>query len=192
MELNEHNNEISHTQQKPKVKVIFTFPNNPQTSSDQSITPTTNNNNNSNYNAADESTSIKQTESIRLEPDERSELDPNELLLFPEYAELAFGRFKQSAVIRYWLLRLLTWSYFEKMSMFVIVVNCITMGMFNPCAGHDCRSMKCVWLEYIDHVIYFFFFIEMLIKIVAMGFFGKKGYWAETWNRLDCFIVCAG
>jgi hypothetical protein len=32
----------------------------------------------------------------------------------------------------------------------------------------------------------------MVIKMVAMGIFGKGCYLSETWNRLDCFIVLAG
>jgi voltage-dependent calcium channel T type alpha-1G len=32
----------------------------------------------------------------------------------------------------------------------------------------------------------------MFIKIIAMGFIGKDTYLADTWNRLDLFIVFAG
>jgi len=32
----------------------------------------------------------------------------------------------------------------------------------------------------------------MVIKMIAMGLFGKGCYLSETWNRLDCFIVLAG
>ena len=32
----------------------------------------------------------------------------------------------------------------------------------------------------------------MIIKMIAMGLFGKGCYLSETWNRLDCFIVLAG
>jgi Ion transport protein len=43
-----------------------------------------------------------------------------------------------------------------------------------------------------DDIIFAFFAIEMFIKVVAMGAYGKGTYLAETWNRLDCFIVAAG
>ena len=43
-----------------------------------------------------------------------------------------------------------------------------------------------------DHFIFAFFAIEMCIKITAMGLYGKDTYLAETWNRLDMFIVIAG
>ncbi|CAF1146897.1 unnamed protein product, partial [Brachionus calyciflorus] len=32
----------------------------------------------------------------------------------------------------------------------------------------------------------------MSIKILAMGFWGKDTYMADSWNRLDFFIVIAG
>lgn len=32
----------------------------------------------------------------------------------------------------------------------------------------------------------------MLIKIVALGFYGEVAYLSDTWNRLDFFIVVAG
>ena len=43
-----------------------------------------------------------------------------------------------------------------------------------------------------DDVIYAYFLVEMLIKMVAMGVYGEGTYLAESWNRLDFFIVAAG
>lgn len=43
-----------------------------------------------------------------------------------------------------------------------------------------------------DDIIFVFFTIEMIIKMIAMGLYGSGTYLADTWNRLDCFIVCAG
>ncbi|KAF1646358.1 Voltage-dependent T-type calcium channel subunit alpha-1I, partial [Eudyptes chrysocome] len=34
--------------------------------------------------------------------------------------------------------------------------------------------------------------MEMVLKMVALGIFGKKCYLGDTWNRLDFFIVMAG
>ncbi|KAG8436344.1 hypothetical protein GDO86_007443 [Hymenochirus boettgeri] len=34
--------------------------------------------------------------------------------------------------------------------------------------------------------------MEMVVKMVALGIFGKKCYLGDTWNRLDFFIVMAG
>jgi len=113
-------------------------------------------------------------------------------LLFPGYVPIAFGYLKQDTRPRYWCLRMITSPWFERVSMLVIIVNCITLGMYQPCNDNPCTSTRCVVLQYLDHVIYVFFAIEMFIKIIAMGFIGKETYMAETWNRLDFFIVIAG
>lgn len=43
-----------------------------------------------------------------------------------------------------------------------------------------------------DDVIFVFFSLEMSIKMVAMGVYGKNTYLADSWNRLDFFIVLSG
>lgn len=49
-----------------------------------------------------------------------------------------------------------------------------------------------LFLQDFDDFIFAFFAIEMVIKMVALGIFGKKCYLGDTWNRLDFFIVVAG
>ncbi|XP_038830862.1 voltage-dependent T-type calcium channel subunit alpha-1G [Salvelinus namaycush] len=82
--------------------------------------------------------------------------------------------------------------WFERASMLVILLNCVTLGMFQPCEDHDCESERCKILEDFDDFIFAFFAVEMVIKMVALGIFGKKCYLGDTWNRLDFFIVLAG
>lgn len=43
-----------------------------------------------------------------------------------------------------------------------------------------------------DDIIFAFFSLEMTIKMMAMGMWGKNTYLADSWNRLDFFIVCSG
>lgn len=43
-----------------------------------------------------------------------------------------------------------------------------------------------------DDIIFAFFSLEMSIKMVAMGVYGKNTYLADSWNRLDFFIVLSG
>lgn len=76
--------------------------------------------------------------------------------------------------------------------MAVILINCVTLGMYRPCEDNPCTSNRCNILNYLDHCIYVFFAIEMVIRVIAMGLIGKKTYLAEPWNRLDLFIVLAG
>lgn len=47
-------------------------------------------------------------------------------------------------------------------------------------------------LQMFDDIIFAFFSLEMTIKMVAMGIYGKGTYLADSWNRLDFFIVAAG
>ncbi|XP_046854598.1 voltage-dependent T-type calcium channel subunit alpha-1H-like [Xenia sp. Carnegie-2017] len=63
--------------------------------------------------------------------------------------------------------------------------------MYNP-FDKTCATKKCQILEILETAIYAFFVVEMLIKWMAMGFFGDLGYFKDSWNKLDCFIVLAG
>lgn len=76
--------------------------------------------------------------------------------------------------------------------MLATLINCITLGMYRPCEDSICESTRCKILENCDHVIYSIFVLEMLIKIIAMGFIGKNTYLSESWNCLDFFIIISG
>lgn len=47
-------------------------------------------------------------------------------------------------------------------------------------------------LQIFDDVIFAFFSLEMTIKMIAMGGWGRGTYLADSWNRLDFFIVMSG
>ncbi|XP_071550558.1 voltage-dependent T-type calcium channel subunit alpha-1G-like [Panulirus ornatus] len=76
--------------------------------------------------------------------------------------------------------------------MFVILLNCVTLGMYQPCVDETCDTNRCKILQMFDDAIFAFFAVEMVIKMVAMGWSGKGSYMADSWNRLDLFIVFAG
>ncbi|KAI4884014.1 hypothetical protein NFI96_019525 [Prochilodus magdalenae] len=80
----------------------------------------------------------------------------------------------------------------EHVSMLVILLNCVTLGMFQPCEDVKCQSEWCVILQVFDDCIFAFFAVEMVIKMMALGIFGSECYLGDTWNRLDFFIVMAG
>ncbi|XP_024084180.1 voltage-dependent T-type calcium channel subunit alpha-1H isoform X4 [Cimex lectularius] len=75
--------------------------------------------------------------------------------------------------------------------MMVILLNCVTLGMYQPCVV-KCESNRCQILQLFDDFIFAFFALEMSIKMIAMGVYGKGTYLADSWNRLDFFIVLAG
>jgi hypothetical protein len=83
-------------------------------------------------------------------------------------------------------------KWFERLSLFFIIINCFTLASFQPCDDIECVNARCVIAKYIDHVIFVFFIVEMLIKITALGFIGRKTYLGENWNILDFLIVCTG
>ncbi|XP_072348668.1 LOW QUALITY PROTEIN: voltage-dependent T-type calcium channel subunit alpha-1I [Scyliorhinus torazame] len=76
--------------------------------------------------------------------------------------------------------------------MLVILLNCVTLGMYQPCEDVDCASDRCRILQAFDDFIFVFFAMEMMVKMVALGIVGKKCYLGDTWNRLDFFIVMSG
>ena len=136
----------------------------------------------------DESSSSSDEEDEDDEDDE----DSKSRILFPGYVPIALKYLSQSSRPRFWCLKMITSPWFERISMLVILINCITLGMYQPCNDNPCTSTRCRLLSVIDHCIYVFFAVEMSIKVCAMGFIGKDTYLAETWNRLDLFIVIAG
>ncbi|XP_053231734.1 voltage-dependent T-type calcium channel subunit alpha-1G isoform X4 [Podarcis raffonei] len=115
-----------------------------------------------------------------------------EALPYPALAPIVFFYLSQHSRPRSWCLRIVCNPWFERVSMLVILLNCVTLGMFHPCEDMGCDSPRCKILQSFDDFIFAFFAVEMIIKMVALGIFGKKCYLGDTWNRLDFFIVLAG
>ena len=61
---------------------------------------------------------------------------------YPDYAPTVFKCLSQSSIPRCWVLKLISSHWFEKFSLFVIIVNCITMGMYKPC---EVDLLMCVY-----------------------------------------------
>ncbi|XP_025030055.1 voltage-dependent T-type calcium channel subunit alpha-1I [Python bivittatus] len=117
-------------------------------------------------------------------------LDPN--VPYPDLAPVVFFCLKQTTSPRSWCIKMVCNPWFECVSMMVILLNCVTLGMYQPCDDMDCLSNRCKILQVFDDFIFIFFAMEMVLKMVALGIFGKKCYLGDTWNRLDFFIVMAG
>nr|XP_033785401.1 voltage-dependent T-type calcium channel subunit alpha-1I isoform X2 [Geotrypetes seraphini] len=111
---------------------------------------------------------------------------------YPDLAPVVFFCLKQTTAPRNWCIKVVCNPWFECVSMMVILLNCVTLGMFQPCEDVDCSSERCQILQVFDDFIFIFFAMEMVVKMVALGIFGKKCYLGDTWNRLDFFIVMAG
>ncbi|XP_047427150.1 voltage-dependent T-type calcium channel subunit alpha-1H-like isoform X2 [Mugil cephalus] len=111
---------------------------------------------------------------------------------YPALAPVAFFCLKQTTKPRNWCLRVVCNPWFEHVSMLVILLNCVTLGMFQPCEDVACQSEWCRILQVLDDCIFAFFAVEMVIKMVALGIFGPNCYLGDKWNQLDFVIVMAG
>ncbi|XP_048047965.1 voltage-dependent T-type calcium channel subunit alpha-1H-like isoform X2 [Megalobrama amblycephala] len=118
--------------------------------------------------------------------------DEEEKPPYPMLAPVVFFCIKQTTRPRSWCLRMVFNPWFEHVSMLVILLNCVTLAMFQPCEDLKCQSERSCILQAFDDCIFTFFAVEMVIKMIALGIFGSKGYLSDTWNRLDFFIVMAG
>ncbi|KAK6009005.1 hypothetical protein OSTOST_26105, partial [Ostertagia ostertagi] len=129
----------------------------------------------------------------QVEWGEEEHIEDLDDLPYPGFAEPALRCLRQAQPPRSWALTLVMSPWFDRVTMFVILINCITLGMYRPCDdGPDCNTYRCNILALIDHAIFVYFAAEMVVKIVALGFTGPAAYLSDTWNRLDFFIVVAG
>ena len=86
---------------------------------------------------------------------------------------------------------LLIITSFERFSLGVIIFNCIALGVSDTC-DFQCIGIHCHILQTLEHAIFFFFLIEMMLKMFAMGVVGKGSYLNDGWNRFDMIIVLIG
>ena len=94
------------------------------------------------------------------------------------------------------ILKIISFSFkwFETLSLAVIIVNCLSIAMFNPCEDNlkfqSCKTSKCRTLRLVDLGVSAFFLFEMVTKMTAMCAVGhKKAYLVSPWNKLDFAIV---
>ena len=87
---------------------------------------------------------------------------------------------------------------FEAVILTLIMVSSITLIVETPFSNPDSREI--IFLEYIDNCFTILFFLEALIKIIAMGFLfnnkelkklGMTPYITNPWNMLDFVVVVA-
>ncbi len=75
---------------------------------------------------------------------------------------------------------------FEWFIIIVILANCVFLAMENP---YNSQNMIDI-IETSDLIFTIIFLIEMILKVIALGFyFTKDSYMSDNWNRLDGFVV---
>jgi len=120
---------------------------------------------------------------------------------FPEYpgAEIEIGNQKNYATVslcclsvtnpfRNKIIQLVAINpWFDRLILVVILVNCIFLALDKEVETVTKQSEK------IDFIFLLIYTIEMLLKIIAMGFFMRAhSYLRDTWNILDFLVVCLG
>ncbi|XP_069386718.1 voltage-dependent T-type calcium channel subunit alpha-1I-like [Paralichthys olivaceus] len=134
----------------------------------------------------------EEEEVVECDEDDASSDTSVLIVPYPELVPVVFFCLKQTTCPRSLCIRMVSSPWFERVSMMVILLNCVTLGMYQPCENIDCSSDRCQILQAFDAFIYIFFAMEMVVKMVALGIFGRRCYLGDTWNRLDFFIVMAG
>ncbi len=85
-----------------------------------------------------------------------NEYDNNNDILDENKSEAESSKEKEPKKIRKWFLKIITSPWFERVSMFVIILNCITLGMYKPCEDQPkCTSTRCLPPYLVANVGYF-------------------------------------
>eukprot|EP00743_Colponemidia_sp_Colp-15_P005327 GILK01005729.1.p1 GENE.GILK01005729.1~~GILK01005729.1.p1 ORF type:complete len:1755 (-),score=280.80 GILK01005729.1:102-5366(-) len=120
----------------------------------------------------------------------KSGLADGEIVIYrPEYAfeKSCFCVSKQSRFYRL-VHRLVNWSYFERLILTLILVNCVMMAVDNPL--DDPESDLQQGLLTFNIISTSIFVVEMVCKMIAFGVFtGEKPYLRNGWDIMDCFVV---
>ncbi|EGR28449.1 hypothetical protein IMG5_174880, partial [Ichthyophthirius multifiliis] len=78
--------------------------------------------------------------------------------------------------------KIINFKFFDAFIMLCIVLNIISMAVDYEGSTLEYNQA----LEQINLVFTSIFMIELVFKLIALGF---KGYWISSWNRFDLFIV---
>lgn len=77
---------------------------------------------------------------------------------------------------------------FDKTILFFIGLNSVTMAIERPAIEDGSQERKA--LDIMGFIFTFIFLVEMMVKVVAWGFFwGPHAYLHDPWNKLDGFLV---
>ena len=107
------------------------------------------------------------------------------------YAKTNELGWRQSHYIRKWAIIATDSTAWEVTVLLLIVANCVTLSMSSPLDDPD--SAKTKTLSVIEMIFSVSFTIELIAKIVAMGYYtDPTAYMRDAWNILDFLIVTLG
>ena len=100
--------------------------------------------------------------------------------------------------IRKYATKIIEHLYFERLSTLVIIANSIVIAIADyshvdshgnlVTAGSVRNNISAKSEEYFT----FFFLVEFVIKVTALGFIGDQAYMSDSWHWLDFIVVVAG
>ncbi len=98
-------------------------------------------------------------------------------LSYPMAPERVLGCLYQNMVPRRWCLKLVQNPWFDRFTMFVILLNCVCMAMYKPCEDDECNTWRCHVLQILDYAIFAYFALEMVIHThTQMLRYQRSGY----------------
>jgi len=109
------------------------------------------------------------------------------------YTNTALFCLKPTHPLRAMAIKITSNKLFDKVILSLILLNCLFLCMNDP-MDTDKNSTLNIVLQVAGTIFGAFFFVEMLLKIVAMGFYtpftpGKQSYLQDPWNDLDFTLV---
>lgn len=103
------------------------------------------------------------------------------------YATVSLCCLSVTNPVRNKIIQIVTDSLFDKIILVVIVVNSLVLALDNEV------YIITKYAEDIDFIFLIIYTIEMILKIIAMGFFMRAhSYLRDTWNVLDFLVVILG
>ena len=111
-------------------------------------------------------------------------VNPGNTVLYESNAKWAF------ATLQYYAGVTVLSTHFENTSVVVVLLNCIVLALQHPL---DRTSDTARALQHCDTGFSFFFAVEAIVKITALGFWDNEGaYFRNVWNRLDFCLAVFG
>uniref|UniRef100_A0A8C7IPQ9 Voltage-dependent T-type calcium channel subunit alpha n=1 Tax=Oncorhynchus kisutch TaxID=8019 RepID=A0A8C7IPQ9_ONCKI len=120
--------------------------------------------------------------------------EEEEELPYPSLYPVVLFRLSQTSPPRCWCIKAVCHPYplyWWRVSMLAILLNCVTLGMFQPCDDVHCLNNRCSFLQVSWLLTYKFHSLKKNCT-ETLTFICQKGYLGDTWNRLDFFIVIIG
>ena len=107
----------------------------------------------------------------------------------PDYSLFILGKRNP---IRAATISLVKGPYFDQFILLLILANCVFLAMdTNEVLFEESSLGKLVAMS--EVIFTGIYVVEMILKIIAMGFvLGKGSYLSDPWNRLDFFVVVLG